>query len=269
MEQMTGTIQAWVALYGFRVIGAAAILIIGYFAAKAIRALIRRVLEKSNVDEMLISFTASVTYVAVLAFVIIAAVGKLGVQTASFIAVVGAAGLAIGLALQGSLANFAAGVLMVIFKPFKVGDYIEAAGTGGTVEDIGIFTTGLKSPDNKRIIVPNAKLTSDNITNYSAKDQRRVDLVASVSYRDDLDKVRKTLEEILTGDDRVLSDPAFTVAVLSLSDSSVDFAVRPWVKSGDYWGVLFDTQERIKKRFDAEGISIPFPQQDVHLHKAD
>ncbi|HET57127.1 MAG TPA: mechanosensitive ion channel [Deltaproteobacteria bacterium] len=269
MEQIAGTIQAWAALYGFRVIGAVAILAIGYYAAKAIRSLIRRILEKNHVDEMLISFTASVTYVAILAFVIIAALGKLGIQTASFIAVVGAAGLAIGLALQGSLANFAAGVLMVIFKPFRVGDYIEAAGTAGTVEDIGIFTTGLKSPDNKRIIVPNAKLTSDNITNYSTKSQRRVDLVASVSYGDDLDKVKKTLEEILSADNRVLSDPAFTVAVLSLSDSSVDFAVRPWVQSGDYWGVFFDLQEQIKKRFDAEGISIPFPQQDIYLHKAD
>jgi len=191
------------------------------------------------------------------------------VQTTSFVAVVGAAGLTIGLALQGSLANFAAGILMIIFKPFKVGDYIEGGGVDGIVEEIGIFTTELKTFDNKKIIVPNAKLTSDNIINYTAREIRRVDIVASVSYSDDLDKVRKVLEDILAADEHVLKEPAPKIAVLELADSSVNFAVRPWVKTSDYWDVFFATQESIKKQFDAAGISIPFPQQDVHLYKVD
>jgi len=259
--------QEWIMFYGMRVIAAALILIIGYFAALAVRSFLRRLLKKKHVDETLVSFIVSVSYVLIMAFVIIAALGKLGVHTASFVAVLGAAGLAIGLALQGSLANFAAGVLMIIFKPFKIGDLIEAGGTFGVVEEIGIFTTELRSPDNKKIIVPNAKVTSDNITNYSAKDQRRVDIVAGVSYSDDLDKVRSVLENILSEDNRILQEPAPTISVLELADSSVNFAVRPWVKTADYWDVFFAVQEKIKKVFDAEGIAIPFPQQDVHLHK--
>jgi len=269
MEQVIVKLQEWIALYGLKVIAAIIILIIGRFAAKGTRGVIRRVMKKGNVDATLISFVSSLSYVFIMAFVIIAALGQLGVQTASFVAVLGAAGLAVGLALQGSLANFAAGVLMIIFKPFKVGDFIEGGGVSGIVEEIGIFTTGLKSLDNKKIIVPNAKMTSDNIVNYTAKEIRRVDIVAGVSYGDDLDKVRKVLEKILAGDPRVLKDPAPTIGVLELADSSVNFAVRPWVKTADYWDVFFATQENIKKQFDATGISIPFPQQDVHLHKGD
>jgi small conductance mechanosensitive channel len=269
MEQVMVKLQEWIALYGLKVIAAVAILIIGRYVAIGIRAVVRRLLQKSHVDEMLISFITSLTYVAMMAFIIIAAIGQLGVQTASFVAVIGAAGLAIGLALQGSLANFAAGVLMIIFKPIKVGDYIEAGGASGTVEEIGIFTTELKTPDNKKVILPNSKITGDNIVNYTAKDQRRVDIVAGVSYNDNLDKVRKVLEQILSQDDRVLKDPAPTITVLELADSSVNFAVRPWVKTEDYWDVFFATQEKIKKRFDAEGISIPFPQQDVHIYRTD
>lgn len=267
MENIFDTAMSWITLYGLKVIAAIAILFIGIAAAKLLRKLVRRLMRQGKVDEILVSFTSSVVYVAVVAFVVIAALGQLGVQTASFIAVIGAAGLAIGLALQGSLANFAAGVLMVIFKPFKVGDYIEAAGTAGVVEAIGIFTSTLKTPDNKMIIIPNAKLTADNITNYSALDQRRVDLVASVSYGDDIDKVRSIIKEILTSDSRILSEPAPTIAIMSLAESSVDFAVRPWVKTEDYWGVFFDLQEQIKKQFDANGVTIPFPQQDIYLHK--
>lgn len=262
-------LQEWIVMYGLKVIAAAVILVIGYFVAKGVRSLLRRLLRKNGVDETLVSFIVSVSYVLIMAFVIIAALGKLGVHTASFVAVLGAAGLAIGLALQGSLANFAAGVLMVIFKPFKVGDFIEAGGTLGVVEQIGIFTTELRSPDNKKIIIPNAKVTADNITNYSAKDQRRVDIVAGVSYNDDLDKVRSVLERILSEDNRVLQEPAPTISVLELADSSVNFAVRPWVKTADYWDVFFAMQEKIKKVFDAEGITIPFPQQDVYVHKAE
>ena len=267
METIAMKLQDLIAFYGLKVIAAIAILIIGRWIAIAVRNLLRRVMRKSAVEETLVSFVSNVAYVALLAFIIIAALGQLGVHTASFVAVIGAAGLAIGLALQGSLANFAAGVLMIIFKPFKVGDYIEGGGTAGTVEEISIFTTVLKSPDNRKIIVPNAKMTGDNIVNYSAKDQRRIDIVAGVSYGDDLDKVRKVLEQILAEDARILRDPAPTIGVLALADSSINFAVRPWVKTGDYWPVYFDTQEKIKKRFDAEGISIPFPQRDVHLYK--
>ncbi len=269
MEQIVVKVQEWVAFYGLKVVAAIAILVIGRIAASVIKSFVRRLLNRSKVDETLVSFVTSLTYVAIMAFIIIAAVGQLGVQTASFVAVIGAAGLAIGLALQGSLSNFAAGVLMIIFKPFKVGDYVEAGGTAGTVEQIGIFTTELKSPDNKKIIVPNAKLTGDNIINYSAKDQRRVDIVAGVSYSDDLDKVRKVLEQILAEDERILKDPSPTIGVLELADSSVNFAVRPWAKTSDYWDVFFDTQEKIKKRFDAEGIAIPFPQRDVHIYKTE
>ena len=268
MERILTTIQEWLALYGLRVVGALAILVIGRFAAKGIRKLLKKLLRKHGVDETLVSFTSSVSYVAVMVFIIIAAIGQLGVQTASFVAILGAMGLAVGLALQGSLANFAAGVLMIIFKPFKVGDFIEGGGTAGTVEAIGIFTTEMKTPDNKKVILPNGKLTADSITNYSARDQRRVDMVAGVSYADDLDRVRKVLEGILEADERILRDPPPTIGVLALADSSVNIAVRPWVKTQDYWSVFFSVQEQIKKRFDAEGITIPFPQRDLHLHQA-
>jgi len=266
MEQIVVKVQEWIALYGLKAIAALVILVFGRLVAKALRATIKRVLQKGKVDDTLVLFTSSVSYVAIMAFVIIAALGQLGIQTTSFVAILGAAGLAVGLALQGSLANFAAGVLMIIFKPFKVGDYIEGGGVSGSVEEIGIFTTELKSPDNRKIIVPNAKMTSDNIVNYSAKDTRRVDIVAGVSYGDDIDKVKRVLEGILASDERVLKDPAPTIGILELADSSVNFAVRPWVRTSDYWDVFFATQESIKKRFDAEGISIPFPQQDIHVH---
>lgn len=267
MEDMAMKAQELITFYGLKVLAAIAIFVIGRYVAIAVRSMLRRIMRKSAVDETLVTFVANVAYAGLLAFVVIAALGQLGVQTASFVAVIGAAGLAIGLALQGSLANFAAGVLMIIFKPFKAGDYVEAAGIAGTVEGLNIFTTELKTPDNKKVIVPNAKVTSDNIVNYSAKDQRRIDIVAGVSYRDDLDKVRRVLEGILAEDDRILKDPAPTIGVLALADSSINFAVRPWVKTSDYWAVYFDTHEKIKKRFDAEGISIPFPQRDVHLYK--
>ncbi len=267
MDQLIVKLQEWMAFYGLKVIAALAILLFGRLVAKALRGTIKKVLQKGQVDDTLVLFTSSVSYVAIMAFVIIAALGQLGIQTTSFVAILGAAGLAVGLALQGSLANFAAGVLMIIFKPFKVGDYIEGGGVSGTVEEIGIFTTELKSPDNRKIIVPNGKMTSDNIVNYTARDIRRVDMVAGVSYKDDLDKVKSILKEILTSDERILQDPAPVIGLLELGESSVNFAVRPWVKTSDYWDVFFATQESIKKRFDAEGISIPFPQQDIHIHK--
>jgi len=260
-------LQAFAAFYGLKIIAAIVIFVVGRWVARALRNATKKMMAKGNVDETLISFVGNLTYIALLAFVIIAALNQLGIQTTSFIAVIGAAGLAIGLALQGSLANFAAGVLMIIFRPFKAGDYIEGAGVAGTVEEIQIFATQLKTPDNKTIIIPNAKMMGDNITNYSAKDTRRVDMVIGVGYGDDLKKVREILEDILAKDDRFLEDPAPTIGVLELGDNSVNFAVRPWVKKEDYWGAYFDVTETVKRRFDEEGISIPYPQRDVHLYE--
>lgn len=256
--------------YGIKVITALVIFIIGKMVANWVKKLVIKVMKKADVDQMIISFTSSIAYIAMLAFVVVAALGQLGIQTTSFIAILGAAGLAIGLALQGSLANFAAGFLLIIFRPFKVGDVIEAAGVTGKVNAIHIFTTTLTTPDNKTIIVPNAKLGSDNIVNYSTQATRRVDLTVGVSYDADLKEVRTILEDIVSKDSRILSDPAHQIAVSELGDNSVNFVVRLWVESADYWDVFFNTTETVKTRFDAAGIGIPFPQRDVHVyeHKA-
>lgn len=264
-HQIIAKLQEYVALYGLNVVGAIVILIVGRIIAGIAKKVIENIMTKNKVEQTLTSFVTSISYFAIMTFVIIAAIKNLGIQTASFVAVLGAAGLAIGLALQGSLSNFAAGVLMIIFKPLKVGDFVEAGGATGVVEEVGIFTTVIKTPDNKKIIVPNSKVTGDNILNYTANGTRRVDMVAGVSYSDDIDKVRRVLSDILAEDDRVLKEPAPMIGLLEMADSSVNFTVRPWVKAEDYWDVFFDTQEKIKKRFDAEGISIPFPQQDVHI----
>ena len=260
-------LQELLAFYGLKIVAAIVIYIAGRWVARALKRLAVRMMTKAEVDETLIAFVGNLTYITLLVFVIIAALNQLGIQTTSFIAIIGAAGLAIGLALQGSLANFAAGVLMIIFRPFKVGDYVEAAGVAGVVEAVQIFTTQLKTPDNKTIIIPNASVTGGTITNYSAKDTRRVDMVIGVGYGDDLKKVREILEDILAKDNRILKDPEPTIGVLELADNSVNFAVRPWVKSEDYWDVHFSLTETIKKRFDEEGISIPYPQQDVHVYR--
>ena len=263
------SIQKLLAVYGLKVLAAVAILIIGRIVAKVIKKVIASLMEKSKQDPTLISFVSNLSYAAMIAFVIIAALGQLGIQTASFVAILGAAGLAIGLALQGSLANFASGVLMIIFKPFKVGDYVEGNGIAGTVSEVDIFTTHLTTPDNKIIIVPNAQITSSNIINYSALGTRRIDLTAGIGYGDDIDKAKAVLKKIVDSDSRILKDPECTIAVAELADSSVNFVVRPWVKVADYWDVKFAVTEAIKKQFDAEGISIPFPQSDVHLYKHD
>ena len=225
-----------------------------------------KAMKKGDMDMTLRRFIANLARMLLMLFVIIAAINQLGVQTASLIALIGAAGLAVGLALQGSLANFASGVLIVLFRPYKVGDFIEGAGIAGSVEEVQILTTVLKTGDNKQVIVPNSQIMGSTITNYSANDTRRVDLVVGVSYDDDLDQVRRELEILVAADDRILGDPAVTIAVSELADSSVNFVVRPWVKSADYWGVKFELTEAIKKRFDEVGISFPYPQQDVYLH---
>ena len=267
MNTIIPKLQELAVFYGIKIIIAVVIFIVGRWIAKALKNVIQKMMEKRNVETTIASFLCNMSYVVLMTIVIIAALNQFGIQTASLIAIVGAAGLAIGLALQGSLANFAAGFLMLVFRPFKTGDYIEGAGTQGTVEEIHIFTTQLKTPDNKAVIIPNAKLMGDNIINYSAKDKRRVDLVIGVSYSDNLQKVRQVLEDVLSKDNRVLKDPAPTIAVMELADNSVNFAVRPWAKTDDYWNVYFNLTEDIKKRFDAESISIPFPQRDVHFYK--
>jgi small conductance mechanosensitive channel len=250
---------------GIRLIAAIAIFVIGKWVARKLANAVRRLMERGDSDEMLVRFVGNLVYFLLLTFVIMAAIAQVGIQTTSFIAVLGAAGFAIGLALQGSLANFAAGVLILIFRPFKVGDFIEGAGVSGVVEALHIFTTTLKTGDNKTVIVPNGDLASGTIVNYSTKETRRIDLVFGIGYGDDIDKAKELMRDEMDKDERILKDPAPTIGLAELADSSVNFVCRPWVASGDYWGVRFDLNERIKKRFDAEGISIPYPQQDVHI----
>ena len=255
--------------FGINVAIALAIFYVGKMVISMVVRGLRKVMRRQEVEKTLETFVCNRVRTVLLLFVIIAAIGQLGIETTSFIAVVGAAGLAVGLAMQGSLSNFAAGVLIVLFRPYRVGDFIEAAGINGVVEQVQILTTVLKTGDNKQIIVPNGQIMDSIITNYSANDTRRVDMVVGVSYGDDLDKVRSTIQELVAAEERILDEPACTIAVSALADSSVNFVVRPWVKTSDYWGVMFDLTEAIKKRFDKEGISFPFPQQDVHLYKAD
>jgi small conductance mechanosensitive channel len=255
------------ATFGLKLIAAIAVFVIGRWVARALTRAIERAMKKAETDPTLIGFIRNVTFGGLMALVVIAAAGQLGVQTTSFIAVLGAAGLAVGLALQGSLANFAAGVLMIIFRPFKAGDFVEAGGVAGTVEEVQLFTTKLKTPDNKTVIIPNGQVTAGSIINYSAKDTRRIDMVFGIGYGDDIDKAKRVIREVIDADPRILKDPEPTIGLVELGDSSVNFAVRPWVNSADYWGVYFDTHEAMKKRFDSEGISIPFPQRDVHLYQ--
>ena len=253
--------------YGPKVLAAIAIFIFGKMLAKWLKKVVVRLMNKAEVDPMVTGFTASMVYIGLMVFVVMAALGQVGIQTTSFLAVLGAAGLAIGLALQGSLANFAAGFLLIIFRPFKVGDVIEAAGVTGKVDLIQIFTTTLKTADNKTIIVPNAKLGNDNIINYSTQETRRVDLVVGVSYDADIKETRDILQSIIEKDERVLKNPEPLIVVGELADSSVNFFVRVWVKSADYWGVFYDANEAIKLRLDEAGIGIPYPQRDVHLYE--
>jgi len=256
-----------VSQFGLQIIAAIAVFFVGRWLAHRIAGLLERGLNRAGTDPTLVGFFRNIAYFGLLIMVVIAAVGQLGVQTTSFIAVLGAAGLAVGLALQGSLANFAAGVLMIIFRPFKAGDFIEAAGTMGVAEEIQLFTTKMRTPDNKTIIIPNAQITAGTITNFSARDTRRLDLVFGVSYNDDIDKVKRVIQEVLADEPRLLDEPEALVGILELGDNSVNVAVRPWVPSSDYWPVFFALQEAMKKRFDREGISIPFPQRDVHLYQ--
>jgi small conductance mechanosensitive channel len=267
MERLLDQAQTLLMELGPSVLAAIVIFVVGRWIAKIITKLVARVASKAKVDPILVKFMGSVTYAVLLMLVIISALGKLGINTTSFVAIVGAAGLAIGFAFQGTLGNLASGVMLILFRPFKTGDYIEAGGTAGTVEEVQIFATILRTPDNKRIIIPNGTVVGGNITNYSANPTRRVDMVFGIGYGDDLRKAKSLLETIVKEHPQVLADPAPTIAVSELADSSVNFVVRPWVNTADYWTVYFDITETVKLRLDQEGISIPFPQHDVHLFK--
>ncbi len=267
IQALAENAQAFIALYGLKIIAAILIFVIGRWVTKLVTSGVRRAMESREVDPTLVGFTSALVQYALLAFVIIAALGELGIQTASFIAILGAAGLAVGLALQGSLSNFAAGVLIILFRPFKSGDFIDAGGAMGIVEQIHVFHTKMRSADNKAIIVPNSSIMGGNITNFSAKETRRVDLVIGVSYDAYIPDAKKLLREVVESDERVLEDPAVFVAVTELADSSVNFTIRAWVNSADWWPTLCDLTENIKLKLDEAGIGIPYPQMDVHIAK--
>jgi len=265
MNAAVDQLTVFITTYGLKIIGAIVILILGRIAAGIGRKGVRRVLEKTKTDPAIVGFVGGLTYVLILTFAVLAALAKFGIQTASFVAILGAAGFAVGFALQGSLANFAAGVLILVLRPFRVGEYIEGAGVAGTVKEIDLFTTILATPDNVKIMVPNSKLFGDTIKNYSAFDTRRIDLVIGIGYASDIQKAYDIINNLIKEDSRILSDPAPQVAVSELADSSVNFVVRPWVNKGDYWQVRFELTRKIKESFDANGIEIPFPQRVVHM----
>jgi small conductance mechanosensitive channel len=265
MDTAGQQIVFFVTTYGIKIIGAIVILVLGRIAAGIGRSIVGRVLEKARSDPAIISFVRHLTYILILVFAVLAALAKFGIQTASFVAVLGAAGFAVGFALQGSLANFAAGVLILVLRPFKLGDYIMGAGQAGTVKAISLFTTELSTPDNVKILVPNGKLFGDVITNWSVYDTRRVDLVVGIGYDSDIQKAYEVIDSLIKDDNRILTDPAPQIAVSELADSSVNFVVRPWVNRADYWNVKFDLTRKIKEAFDANGIEIPFPQRVVHM----
>ena len=259
-------LQPLIIAYGINIISAILVFIIGKWLAQKITDLFGTALEKHNVEITLIKFLKNIAYFALIVGVLLAAAGQLGISTTSFLTIVGAASLAIGLALKDSLGNFAAGVMLILFRPFKVGDVITAGGETGKVAEITIFNTIMNTPDNQRKIVPNGAIGNSTITNINANSTRRVDLMIGIGYDDDIKKAKETLAAIIKADSRVLADPTPTIAVANLGDSSVDLAVRPWVKTGDYWDVLFDLTEQIKLTFDEEAISFPYPQQDVHMY---
>lgn len=253
--------------WAMKIVAALAILVIGNWLAKKIAAIFVKMMDRNEVDITLTKFLKNIIYYALLIAVVIAAAGQLGINTTSFLTVVGAAGLAIGLALKDSLANFSAGVMLILFRPFKVGDAVNVAGETGTVEEITIFNTVMNTPDNQKKIIPNGIVASGTITNITANDTRRIDMVFGIGYGDDIKAAERLLVDLVKAEPKVLTDPKPTVAVAELADSSVNFVVRPWVKTSDYWDVKFSLTEKIKLAFDEAGISIPFPQQDVHMHQ--
>lgn len=267
VTNLVDTLKTSLIAWGPRVLAALSILIIGWIAARVLAGVAARVMTRARLDLTLVRFLKNLVYMLLMALVVIFTLGKLGVDTTSFAAVIAAAGLAIGLALQGSLGNFASGVMIIGLRPFKVGDAVEIAGVAGKVETVGVFATELIKPDNTKIIVPNGSITADNIVNYTANDTRRIDMVAGIGYDDDIEQAKAIFNRILAEHPKVLEEPAPQVAVSELADSSVNFIVRPWVAAGDYWAVRFEVTERIKIELDKAGISIPYPQQEVHMRQ--
>ncbi len=259
--QLTALITTW----GPKVVGAIAVLIVGRIAAGWSRQGISRVLHRSKMDATLVPFLASLVYYLVLAFAIIAALQILGLQTTSLVAVLGGVALAIGLALQDTVSDIASGAMLLAFRPFSLGQYVDIDGTEGTVKGIALFTTTLDTADNVRLIMPNSSVWGQVIKNYGVNDTRRIDLLIGVSYADDLSKVKTIIEQVIAEDDRILAEPAPVVAVHELADSSVNLVVRPWCKREDYWTVRWDITQRVKEALEAQGCSIPFPQRDIHL----
>ena len=258
-------IEGMVAVWGVRVIAALAILIVGYIVAKMLKGFAGKSLTKAKVDVSIISFVKHLVFTLVMVFTLLAVLSKFGIQTTSIIAVLGAGSLAVGLALQGTLSDFAAGVMILLFRPFKVGNYVDVGGTAGVVKEIQLFATIMNTPDNIRIIVPNSQIMGQVIKNFSAEENRRVDLVLGIGYSSSIPKTMEIVDAILAADDRILKDPAPQIAVSELADSSVNLVVRPWVNSADYWDVKFDVTKKIKEECDAHGIEIPFPQRVVHM----
>lgn len=268
MENLEGLLKQapdLVMTYGLKILFAIIIFFVGKYFSGVAQKLVRKLLNSRKIDPTVVSFVSNLTWAVVFVFTVIATLGQIGVQTASLVAVIGAAGLAIGLALQGSLSNFASGVLMVLFRPCRVGDYIEAAGIAGTVDEITIFSTKLRTPDNKVIVAPNSAIMNGTITNYSASENRRIDLVIGVSYSADIALTKKVLTDILDNNQYVLKDPSYTVGLSELANSSINFVVRPWVKTADYWTARFEILEQIKNALDVANIEIPFPQMDIHV----
>jgi small conductance mechanosensitive channel len=261
LDQVLPEITKW----GVRVVGALAVLLVGWLVAKGIRSGVRRGLQQTRVDATLVPFISRIVYYGFFTFVVLAVLGIFGIQTASIIAVLGAAAFAVGLALQGTLSNFSAGVMILIFRPFRVGDYVEAGGSAGSVLEIDIFNTVLNTPDNVRVIVPNSAVYGTTIKNYATNDTRRVDMVMGIAYTDDIGTAVETITRVVKADERVLAEPALTVAVAELADSSVNLVVRPWCNKGDYWPLKFDLTRKLKEELEAAGCNIPFPQRDVHL----
>lgn len=261
LQQLCLLALPWV----WKVLTAFLIFFIGKWISRKISRIFTKMMEKQGVDVTLIRFLEEIIYYALLVSVVLAAVSQLGVKTTSFFAILGAASLAVGLALKDSLANFSAGVMLILFRPFKVGDFIIVGGESGAVEYINVFNTVLNTADNQRKIIPNNNISNATITNVTANPRRRVDLVIGIGYGDDIRLAKATLEEVILADKRVLAEPALQIAVSELGDSAVNIVARPWVATGDYWAVLCDLTEKIKLTFDEKGISFPFPQQDVHI----
>jgi small conductance mechanosensitive channel len=266
-EEIVNQITQMTLLYGPKLIGAIAVWIIGGWIIKAISSGVEKTLNKSKTDPSLMPFLMGIISGLLRIMLVITVLGMLGIEMTSFIAILGAAGLAVGMALSGTLQNFAGGVMILIFKPFKVGDVIEAQGYTGSVSQIQIFNTIMKTPDNKTIIIPNGGLSTSSMVNYSTEATRRVDWTIGIGYGDDVDKAKEVIKRLCEEDSRILKDPEVFIAVSALADSSVNFAVRAWVNAPDYWGVYFEMNEQVYKTFEQEGLNIPFPQMDVHIHK--